>query len=213
MKDKVKKYEKEIADRNDKLQNCKVNMEEKDAIIRVAEATNAQKEAHINNLQSQIVKLKSYKKTTMNTLVENEKKEKQIKDLESKIQSKANQLKAMQLDEARIKSKKINQLTKELNESRNDNKSKKINQLTKRIGELEGKLKDVRSIKDIDDDIQSIEKIQIQKVIIPEITIIDNEPEEQKQNRDIAVSEFQFDSENAASKPKRLKTEIKPENN
>merc|ERR1712170_308483 len=56
LKDKVKKYEKEIADRNDKLQNCKVNMEEKDAIIRVAEATNAQKEAHINNLQSQIVK-------------------------------------------------------------------------------------------------------------------------------------------------------------
>ena len=136
-----------------------------------------------------------------------------MENLESKIQSKANQLKAMQLDEARIKSKKINQLTKELNESRNDNKSKKIDQLTKRIGELEGKLKDVRSIKDIDDDIQSIEKIQIQKVIIPEITIIDNEPEEQKQNRDIAVSEFQFDSENAASKPKRLKTEIKPENN
>ena len=94
MKDKVKKYEKEIVDRNDKLQNCKVNMEEKDAIIRSLEAKNAQELAHTNNLQSQIVKLKSYKKTTMNTLEENEKMEKQIKDLESKIQLKANQLKS-----------------------------------------------------------------------------------------------------------------------
>ena len=208
MKDKVKKYEKEIVDRNDKLQNCKVNMEEKDAIIRSLEAKNAQELAHTNNLQSQIIKLKSYKKTTMNTLEENEKMEKQIKDLESKIQLKANQLKEMQQNESTIKSKKINQLTKELNES-----GIKSKRLTKRIGELEGKLKDVRSIGGIDDDIQSIEKIQIQKVIIPEITIIDNEPEEQEQNRDIAVSEFQFDSENAASKPKRLKTEIKPEKN
>ena len=194
MKDKVKKYEKEIVDRNDKLQNCKVNMEEKDAIIRSLEAKNAQELAHTNNLQSQIVKLKSYKKTTMNTLEENGKMEKKVKDLESIILSKQNQLREMRQNESTIK-------------------SKKINQLTKRIGELEGKLKDVRSIGGIDDDIQSIEKIQIQKVIIPEITIIDNEPEEQEQNRDIAVSEFQFDSENAASKPKRLKTEIKPEKN
>ena len=194
MKDKVKKYEKEIVDRNDKLQNCKVNMEEKDAIIRSLEAKNAQELAHTNNLQSQIVNLKSYKKTTMNTLEENGKMEKKVKDLESIILSKQNQLREMRQNESTIK-------------------SKKINQLTKRIGELEGKLKDVRSIGGIDDDIQSIEKIQIQKVIIPEITIIDNEPEEQEQNRDIAVSEFQFDSENAASKPKRLKTEIKPEKN
>ena len=56
MKDKVKKYEKEIVDRNEKLQNCKVNMEEKDAIIRSLEAKNAQELAHTNNLQSQIVK-------------------------------------------------------------------------------------------------------------------------------------------------------------
>ena len=194
MKDKVKKYEKEIVDRNEKLQNCKVNMEEKDAIIRSLEAKNAQELAHTNNLQSQIVNLKSYKKTTMNTLEENGKMEKKVKDLESIILSKQNQLREMRQNESTIK-------------------SKKINQLTKRIGELEGKLKDVRSIGGIDDDIQSIEKIQIQKVIIPEITIIDNEPEEQEQNRDIAVSEFQFDSENAASKPKRLKTEIKPEKN
>ena len=117
LKDKVKKYEKEIADRNNKLQNCKVNKEEKDAIIRSLEAKNAQELAHTNNLQSQIVKLKSYKKTTMNTLEENEKMEKQIKDLESKIQLKANQLKTMQQNESTIKSKKINQLTKELNES------------------------------------------------------------------------------------------------
>ena len=109
--------QKEIADRNDKLQNCKVNIEEKDTIIRSLEAKNAQELAHTNNLQSQIVKLKSYKKTTMNTLEENEKMEKQIKDLESKIQIKANQLKGMQQNESTIKSKKINQLTKELNKS------------------------------------------------------------------------------------------------
>ena len=116
LKDKVKKYEKEIADRNDKLQNCKVNIEEKDTIIRSLEAKNAQELAHTNNLQSQIVKLKSYKKTTMNTLEENEKMEKQIKDLESKIQSKANQLKVMQQTESNIKSKKMNQLTKRIRE-------------------------------------------------------------------------------------------------
>ena len=71
----------------------------------------------------------------MNTLEENEKMEKKIKDLESKIQLKANQLKTMQQNESTIKSKKINQLTKELNES--GIKSKK---LTKQIGELEGRL-------------------------------------------------------------------------
>ena len=135
MKDKVKKYEKEIVDRNDKLQNCKVNMEEKDAIIRSLEAKNAQELAHTNNLQSQIVNLKSYKKTTMNTLEENGKMEKKVKDLESIILSKQNQLREMRQNESTIK-------------------SKKINQLTKRIGELEGKLKDVRSIKGIDDERQ-----------------------------------------------------------
>ena len=179
--EKVKKCEKVIYDRNAKLQTCKVRMEEKDAVIRNLEAKNFVNQAHASKSQ----------------IRNNEKMKKQMNSYKSQIIAKENQLRRMmqEQDEA-------------------DVKFKENNNLLRKINSLEKQLKTVKSRKDADDDIKSIETVQVQKIIIPEITIVDDIDEAEKQNqnaKNVSVSEFQFDSDNAASKPKRMKTEVKSE--
>ena len=184
-------------------------MDEKDVIIRSLEAKNTEKEALYNNLRIQMIKLNSYKKTTNDTLEEKGKMQVKINNLEAEIYARDRLKENIGSLESQICAKRKQLKLMEQNE--NEIRSKNNNKMKKKIQDLERKLKGVRSVKGIDDDIQSIEKVQIQKIIIPEITIVDNEPEEPEQSSEITVSEFQFDSENAASNPKKLKTEIKSE--